>query len=428
MVNREEQENRIIPVKMLLDAFSGTRELANRILPEDAIPSLRIGSRILENALAELIELAGEGLPIVGYHFAFPRDYLSCFDCVPVCIEGVSFMLSAILYLGAEKYFDLINSYGHPYHTCSAQKGVMGMTLDDLIKFDAIIAPTAPCDNTCASYPFFKLRKKFPVVIVDMPFKHEEKGFEYYGEQIKKGLYEIGKIIGQKPDFNRMKKVLEFENNVNKLQLEIFELIKAIPCPTENMYNALSAGAKIFLAGTQYSLEFFSKMLEITKKRYKRGEGYGGEEKIRSIWPYMISFFDVSLLEWLNRELGMSILFDCFNYSFSEPIDTMNNDKMFYAMAKKSMEIPMNRQSSQFYYPFIEEMVSFVKEYSADCVIYTSSLACKQFGSVPHILKEALKVETGVPMLLIELDVADARFTSIKKMKEKITTFTKTLL
>ncbi|TXT63521.1 MAG: hypothetical protein BAJALOKI1v1_710016 [Promethearchaeota archaeon] len=428
MVNELDLENRLIPVKMLKEAFTGTRELSNRILPEHTIPSLRIGSKLLEDALSDLIGSAREGLPIIGYHFSFPREFLSCFDCVPVCIEGVSFMFSAVTYFGAEKYYDKINNYGHPYHTCSAQKGVMGMSLDDLIQFDAIIAPTAPCDNTCASYPFFELRKKFPVVIVDMPFKHGEKSYNYFGEEIKRGLYELGAIIGQEPDFKKMKKFLEFENQITELQLEIFELVKTVPCPMENMFNVLSAGAKIFLAGTKYNLEFFTEMLELAKKRYKRGESYGGQERIRSIWPYMITFFDVSLLEWLNRELGMSVLFDCFNYSFAESIDTSNRDKMFYGMAKKSMEAPMVKQSSQMYYPFIQEMVSFVKEYQADCVIYTSSLACKQFGSVPYILKEAIKAETGVPMLLIELDVADARFTSLKKMKEKIIMFTKTLL
>jgi len=48
------------------------------------------------------------------------------------------------------------------------------MTLDDLFKFDAIITPTAPCDNTYASYPFFSYYKKIPVIAPDLPFLKEE--------------------------------------------------------------------------------------------------------------------------------------------------------------------------------------------------------------------------------------------------------------
>jgi benzoyl-CoA reductase/2-hydroxyglutaryl-CoA dehydratase subunit BcrC/BadD/HgdB len=96
-------------------------------------------------------------------------------------------------------------------------------------------------------------------------------------------------------------------------------------------------------------------------------------------------------------------------------------------MAKKGMGWPMVKQSIEFYYPFIDDCVRFAKEFSADCFIFTQSLACKQFGTVPQLLKEALK-EIGIPMLIIEFDVGDARMTSLATIKEKIKMFTKTLL
>ena len=68
------------------------------------------------------------------------------------------------------------------------------------------------------------------------------------------------------------------------------------------------------------------------------------------------------------------------------------------------------------------------REYDVDCFIYTQSLACKQFGSIPTILREALMDELGIPMLIIEFDVGDARVTSLKVMKEKISMFAQTLL
>lgn len=430
MVNRTELENRIIPYKMLLEATSTMLELTDRILSDTAMPSLIVGLQCLKAVLTDCIEKAGEGLPIVGYHFAFPSDFLFAYDCVPVCIEGISYMLAAILPEGGiHKYFDMINNYGHPFHTCSAQKGVMGMTLDNLIHFDAIITPTAPCDNTCASYPFFELKKKFPVIITDMPFQHDEESFEYCGKEIKRGLEEVGAIIGQEPDYNKMKEHIKLENSINKTKTDIFELKKAIPCPVENMSNALSAAAHIFMAGREEKATFYKSVLETSKQRLKAGVHHGGEERIRSIWPYMLTFFNLDLCEWLDRHLGMSILFDVFNYSFDEPIElNKGSDALFYGMGKKLMQYPMTRQSSQFYYPFLEECVRFAKEFSADCFIYTSSIACKQFGSIPFILKNLLQEEVGIPMLIIDLDVADPRITNLETVREKILTFTQTLL
>jgi benzoyl-CoA reductase/2-hydroxyglutaryl-CoA dehydratase subunit BcrC/BadD/HgdB len=413
---------------MLLGTLSSTRELVERILPENGIPSLRLGTEYLEPVIQRNIQKAKEGLPIIGYHFSFPAEYLQCFDCVPVCIEGTSYFLAALLKGGIENYYDTMHNWGHPFHTCTSQKGTMGMTLDDLFKFDAIITPTAPCDCTIASYPFFKYKKQVPMVMPDLPFLHTQKSYEYYADQLKLGIEELGKMIGQEPDYYKLKKAIELENHVNQLKLEIFDLIKGIPSPIENIFNAVSAGALIFISGTPENLSFYKKMLEITKQRYSKKLHHGNYERFRSIWPYMITFFSVDLLEWLDRVLGLSVLFDIFNYNFTEPINTRADlDTLFLGMAKKGMHFPMVRQSTEFFDPFIEYCIDFARDFSADCFIYTQSIACKQFGSVPQLLREALKEELGIPMLLIEFDAGDARMTSLNTFKEKISLFMETL-
>lgn len=419
---------KVIPYEMLLKTLSSTRELVERILPENGIPSLKLGLECLEPVIQRFIEKAREGLPIIGYHFSFPAEYLQCFDCVPVCIEGTSYFLAALLKGGIENYYDAMHNWGHPFHSCSSQRGTMGMTLDGLFKFDAFITPTAPCDCTIASYPFFKYKKQFPMVMLDLPYLHNQKSYEYYADQLKLGLEELGNIIGQEPDYQKLKKAIELENQVNHIKLEIFDLIKAIPSPIENMFNAVSAGALIFISGTSENLFFYEKMLEITKQRYNKKLHHGTSERFRSIWPYMITFFSIDLLEWLDRELGLSVLFDIFNYNFTEPINTRADlDTMFLGMAKKGMHFPMVRQSTEFFDPFIEYCIDFARQFSADCFIYTQSIACKQFGSVPQLLREALKEELGIPMLLIEFDAGDARMTSLNTFKEKISLFMETL-
>jgi benzoyl-CoA reductase/2-hydroxyglutaryl-CoA dehydratase subunit BcrC/BadD/HgdB len=422
-------KNRIIPYQMLCEAINGTQELVEGILPDHGIPSLRLGLKHIRSVMNDFIKKSEEGLPIIGHHFAFPTEFLYAFDCVPVCIEATSYLLSALLPDGSEPYYDLITHWGHPFHTCSSQKGTMGMTLDDLFLFDAIITPTAPCDNTYASYPFFQYHKKIPVITPDLPFLKKEKSYLYLGNQIKLGLEELGKVIGQEPDYEKLKKAIEIENQVTKTQLEIFELKKATPCPVENMFNAMAAAAAIYLSGRSEKIKFYDEMLEIAKKRYKSREHHAGEEKIRSIWPYMIIFFDLSLCEWLDREIGMSILFDIFNYNFADPININSTvEDLLYGMGKKTMEAPMVKQSAEFYYPFIDQCVQLAKDFSADCYVFTSHLGCKQFGSVPQILREALRDEVGIPMLIIDLDVGDKRMTSEKIIKDKIKLFAQTLL
>jgi len=423
-------ENRVIPYRMLSEALNNSRDLVDTIFDDHSLPAFKLGLRALSKKLEEYVEKARDGLPIVGHHFAFQAEYLECFDVVPVCFEGCSYILSALLPEGIEKYYDLIQNWGHPFHTCSSQKGIMGMTLDDLFKFDAIITPTAPCDNTYASYPFFSEQFQIPTILPDLPFKHEEKSYTYYGEQIKKGLIDLGKVIGQEPDWDRMKKAIELDEEIAKIEMEIYELKKAVPCPVENLFNGMSAGVSVFMPGTQEKKKFYTDMLEVAKRNYKNKRHHGGgEEKTRSIWPYMLVFFDLSLCEWLDRELGMSVLFDIFNYNFTDPIDTKSDlDTMFTGMGKKGMQFPMMKQSTDFYYSFLDDCVRLAKEFQADCFVFTAHIGCKQFGSVGQLLREALRDEVGIPLLIVDLDVGDQRMTSMKILKDKINMFSQTLL
>ena len=171
LVKKAEMANKVVPYEMVMESIESTGELVDRILPRGQLDSLRIGAKYIGQVVREAKEKANDGWPVIGHHFAFQREYLYCFECVPICIEGTSYLLSALLPDGIERYYDLIANWGHPFHTCSSQKGVMGMTLDDLFKFDAIITPTAPCDNTYASYPYFSF-KDIPLILPDLPFLH----------------------------------------------------------------------------------------------------------------------------------------------------------------------------------------------------------------------------------------------------------------
>jgi benzoyl-CoA reductase/2-hydroxyglutaryl-CoA dehydratase subunit BcrC/BadD/HgdB len=429
LVNNLKLENRLIPYKILLECLETTEELIERILPENEIPSLNSGLKHTSSVIKEYIEKAGEGWPIIGHHFAFQAEYLYCFDCIPVCLEGTSFFLSALLPDGVEKYYDLMSNRGHPYHTCTSQKGIMGMGFDGIIKFDALITPPAPCDNTVGSYQVYKHLKDTPLILPDIPYIRNPEGYEYYAHQLELSLQELGKVIGQEPDFNKLKKHIEIENKANTKALEIFELKKAIPCPVENLFNAWGAGASLFLSGRPEKILFYDDVLDAARKRYKNKEHHGGnEEIIRSIWPFMVVFFSLDLCEWLDRELGMSILFDIFNYNFTEPIDTSDEDKMFLGMAKRGMNYPMMKQSIDFYDTLIEDCVNLAKVYNANCFIFTAHIGCKQFGSFGQVLREALRTEVGIPLLIIDLDVGDKRMTSLNHIKEKINMFSQTLL
>ena len=177
-------ERRIIPYEILLETVNNTGKILERVFPYQ-LQILQAFVRGVTRTLEDCIKMDEEGLPIIGHHFTYPGELLQAYDCVPVGLEATTYMLAALLTVGSEPYYDLADSKGHPYHSCTSQKGIIGMSIDNLFEFDALITPASPCDNTMASYPIIQYYNKgVKLIIGDMPNHHNERAIKYVGREL----------------------------------------------------------------------------------------------------------------------------------------------------------------------------------------------------------------------------------------------------
>jgi benzoyl-CoA reductase/2-hydroxyglutaryl-CoA dehydratase subunit BcrC/BadD/HgdB len=300
------------------------------------------------------------------------------------------------------------------------------MFKEKLLDFDVIATIAGPCDNGIASYPAYSEVGNIPLIINDMPYPRDERGYNYYANEFRETINDIAKIIDQEPDYSRLKKGVEYSNKAHEYLIELNQLRRLKPCPIESMANPMITAAHAYMSGTPYYADFLKDCYEIAKKRVKNNVGYG-KEKYRSVWPYMSIFFDFGFYEWLDNDIGMSQIIDIFNHFFFDLVPTKNIDEMILGLAKKWLEYPMVRQGQTYADVMIDDYVWASKEYDIDCAILTEHIGCKQLCAATQLLKEALRDE-GIPMCNIEVAVGDKRFTSLEVIKNEITEFTKTLL
>lgn len=71
MVNRIDLENRVIPFKILLETLENSYDLLDGSRLYKSLPSFKFGLKYLVKYIKDYVEKAGDGLPIVGHHFAF---------------------------------------------------------------------------------------------------------------------------------------------------------------------------------------------------------------------------------------------------------------------------------------------------------------------------------------------------------------------
>ena len=417
--------HKIIPYELLFETLKNTSTILDMAFPEQ-MEILRSFVRYVMKTLDIQVKKAEEGLPVIGHHFAFPGELFRAYDCVTVVLEACTYLLAALSTTGSEPYYEIADSYGHPYHACTSQKGIIGMSIERLFDFDILATPTAPCDNTMASYPIIQHYNYSKMIIGDMPSYHSERGYEYFGVELKRMNEEVSKTLNQDPDYEVLIKNIEFNNQALHYLSEINELKKNTPSPFTSVLCPATTGAYPILL-PEDKANFFKEVLEIGKKRLRNQEEIIGGEKIRAIFPYMSVFFDIALCEWLDQ-LGMNVLFDLFSYLYFDPIDTSKGiEHIFKELARQAMEYPMTRQSQGFADKMIEDSVFLAKEFSAQCAVFTSHLGCKQGVSLIQLVREALRDEAGIPMLTIDIDVGDKRFTSEQTIKKELINFIRTL-
>ncbi|HUY01121.1 MAG TPA: 2-hydroxyacyl-CoA dehydratase family protein [Candidatus Deferrimicrobium sp.] len=421
-------KDRIKPYEVFYHAINLTVEMIDRIVPSNEQVAMRSFLHNASTVIGRYLEEAKEGKPIIGYHFALPGEIAQAFDAIPLCFEAVSYLLAALFPNGAEYFYDRIHQFGSPYHSCTSQKGLMGMYLENLADFDVVVCPTAPCDNTIASYQFFSNHAKVPLLIADMPYYRTKEAYQFFANELMDQITEMGKILKQEPDWDKFKTAVKNSNQAQEYLIEINEMRRHVPSPIESIINLLITGATVVLSGTPEKAQFFKEVRDLMRNRIKNHQSRVGEEKFRSLWPNISLFYDPALYEWMDRELGMTYLLDVFNYYFYDPIYSDKTDEIILGLAKQCMNYPMTHQAQSFIDVMVEDTLWAAKEYKADCAIMTGHLGCKQIASAIQLIREILRDTLDIPMLTIEVDIGDKRFTSIETVKYEIAEFAKTLL
>ena len=115
-----------------------------------------------------------------------PAELIYAFDAVPFVPETL-----IMRYAGSDKtfkYLDLADQYVS-HQLCSINRGQIGYYLSGDLKMkpDAVLATVTPCDSSRVAYTAASKILDVPSFCLDTPYRQDERGYRYLGEQIKEG-------------------------------------------------------------------------------------------------------------------------------------------------------------------------------------------------------------------------------------------------
>lgn len=324
------------------------------------------------------------------------------------------------------KATDIAVAYGLPTDVCATDKTAVGYMLQNLMPPPTCsVYHSSPCENQLLGAQIVKEVYGRPVFPVDIPHLNGAREIEYVVAQLKEEIKFLEEHTGKKFCWERFQTICEESNNMTDKILEWNQLRRAFPSPQSGKMASLMLVILQVFSGTELGTWIISELAADAKDKIARGESVvPSKDEIRAVWYVNPIYFDLSIYDWMENELGLVVCQDLFGYMATEPyIDTSTQESMLKGLAYKLMNsVPMVRQGKGDYGPWIEDWMQMASDYKADCAIFGGHIACKGSTCLLGLAKEVFR-EAEIPLLSLEFDFLDNRVVSSDELKGEISRF-----
>ncbi len=362
------------------------------------------------------------GIPVVWHNQSIPPELLYGMGVVPLCLDVLSTSMAAFHVLSS-KYLDIAHKYV-PEYVCAVNKIVIGIVMSGEIPLpDAMVYASGPCDSARISYPMIAETLNIPNFSVDAPFQDNPRGYKYIAGQLKEALAFLERTTGKQLDWSCMAEVIEQSNQSYKLFGQIAELRKTVPCPLPGKLLAMNSVA-LGMSGTPELVKFLKKQYADGLERVENKEGCLKVEKKRVAWMQNPVFFNIGIVDWMEKELGAVLPMDAFGWRKAAIIEDVSDvEAVFEGLGQRSLMVPMTHMGSSPVEYWMDSATELFRDYKCDTAIFAGHVGCTHFWAVGKLLKDMIYDRFGVTTLVFDIDALDPRYVGTDVIQNRIRDF-----
>ena len=386
---------------------------------------------------------------LVAYTFiqSLYDEILKAMDIVPVWIENYAGLCAAKR--DADRFIDKADAEGYTRSLCTY------CTLD--LGFDALrkelgeSPPAAPdggmtepdmmlgtgmmiCDPRYTTFIAAQRYNDAPAYVHGLlwpPYDAKvsevrDHYMKYVVEELKGLVAFLEKQTGRKMDWDKLNAIIDIANETLRTWAEVDEIRKAVPSPmpTQDAMNIMVPAT--FLLGTQEALDFYRALRDEVKHRADNKIGVIENEKYRVLWgaglPPWHSLRIYNYFESLGAVFPIEV-----GYRTWAPVNIPSH--VTHPLERLAWRF-FNQQTYRYEKaqkhtgdPNVELLLDLIDDYKIDGVVMHRVFTCRTAHvGLMHQLR-LLKEYVGLPQLLLEGDIVDARLFSEADTNMKINAF-----
>lgn len=380
-------------------------KLRTRFIPKK---NLSRGYQKLEGLVMSLVadSLGKEDTYVWGNIFA-PCEIMECFGLKTLSVECLSCFFTG--YHLEDYFIDCAQNSGIAPTLCSYHKTFVGAVESGAIQAPKYSVTTSlSCDGNLNTFRYLEKKTGVPFCFLDVPYGEDEDSVLYLKNQLVELAKSLEGRFGVRFHEEKLKEILEIENETRKDLKEFFRLQKEYFYPGELICQLYLMMGTHLLMGTKEFRDVVKFMIEDIKM-YPKFEGK------RILWVHLLPFYQESLREYFNGSREYQVIASDIVLDYREDLDVTDP---FRSLAEKIIRNVFNGS----YRHKTKEIAELCREISPDAVIHFCHWGCKQAAGGSVLLKEKMQ-EMNIPMLILDGDGIDKRNSHDGQTKTRLEAF-----
>ncbi len=381
-------------------------------------------NEIMDRYYAERKELAAKR-PVAYVTSGAPVEVLRALGVVTVYPENYGALCG--VRRASVGLCELAEADGYPADLCSYARGHLaasfypdGAPLGGLPEPDMLVC----CNNICGTvvkwYEALADYYGCPLFVLDAPFQREtepqEHVLNYVAAQIEALIEWSEAQVGRKMVWDQLMETLTLSREAIALWTEIRELGVHRPSPLNAPDLFLAMGPIVVMRGTQTAVDFYRLMKAEVEERVAQRVAAVPGERVRLLWDNIAIWYRLIRFYRLFADEGACFVADTYTNGWSANL-TLEEPIMGLARVYAAPFINLNLETRS------EVMKDLAQRFQVDGMVMHANRSCKPFSLTQSGLRDVLRDEMGLPVLILEADMTDARLYNEGVIRERASAF-----
>ena len=296
-----------------------------------------------------------------------------------------------------------------------------------LAKPDFLVVNSSSCDSRMGWFATMSRTLNLPLYVLDSPYQPEggcaaAENVAYTESQLEGFVAFLEEQTGTKLSREKLRQRLDLARRSHDIQVEIYEMRKAVPSPmtAADAYTVVWPG--LYLAGTKECDDFYARLRAEIREHIDNRIGTVPEEKFRLLWSGLPFWYNMALMNYFEDFGGLVAIENAY-FRQQRSLPSQAEDPI----KDMALSSTIRRGYAGGIQQRIDLTLEIVKEYKVDGVILAYNPSCRLMYLLQPELKNALDVH-GIPTLDLECDMADERTYSEGQVKVRLDAFIERLL